>query len=264
MCPRGVAIDCANNNHYHSSMNAIPCFAPRLLVIEDDAVLGRHLEEFLTDRQYSVTLCNEGPRGLAEAGSGAYQMVLLDILLPGLNGLELLAELRKVSPVPVIVVSALGDEQARIQGLISGADDYLPKPFSMAELGVRIDAVLRRVNLERQTSIELRAENPEPGVQSGALALSDHEESAAFHGQDMGLTSTEYRLLKILVEHGDQVLSKPFLYQTVLYRGCGRHDRSLDLHVSHLRRKLRAAGVPDSPLRTVWGQGYTLESRYFL
>ena len=119
------------------------------LGIEDDAVLMGHLETSLSERRYQVTTCRDGRNGLEAARSGEYDLVLLDILLPGLNGLDLLARLRETSPVPVIVLSALGDEQARIQGLISGADDYLPKPFSMTELMVRVDAVLRRVALER-------------------------------------------------------------------------------------------------------------------
>lgn len=176
--------------------------------------------------------------------------MLLDILLPGLNGLELLASLRQRCTVPVIVVSALGDEEARIQGLISGADDYVAKPFSMAELGVRVDAILRRVALERNLHGQL--------VQAGGLQLRDADQIGLFNGRDLELTTTEFRLLQVLMEHAGQILSKPFLYQAVLHRGCGRHDRSLDLHVSHLRRKLRDAGMPDSPVRTVWGQGYTL------
>ena len=187
---------------------------------------------------------------MAAAASGDFDLVLLDILLPGLNGLELLAQLRRKSPVPVIVVSALGDEQARIQGLIGGADDYLPKPFSMAELAVRVEALLRRVSLERH--------RPALTETAGGLVLDEASQGASYRHQDLGLTGTEFRLLQVLLEHRDQVLSKPFLYQAVLYRGWGRHDRSLDLHVSHLRRKLRAAGVSESTVRTVWGQGYTL------
>ncbi len=240
----------ANSNSYHLRMNAFAQLPARLLIIEDDAVLGGHLRDFLSDRKYQVSLCADGAVGLGEAASGQYDLVLLDILLPGLNGLELLAELRKQCPVPVIVVSALGDEEARIRGLISGADDYLPKPFSMTELGVRIDVVLRRVAMERN----LRARVEE----SGGLHLNDAEQIALYNGDDLGLTTTEFRLLQVLLEHREQVLSKPFLYQAVLHRGCGRHDRSLDLHVSHLRRKLRQGGLPDSPVRTVWGQGYTL------
>tara|TARA_B100000446_G_scaffold160424_2_gene159315 strand:+ start:2488 stop:3249 length:762 start_codon:yes stop_codon:yes gene_type:complete len=243
-------LDWCNENSYHLQMNAIAQLSPRLLVIEDDAVLGQHLHAYLSERRYQVCVCDDGEKGLSEASSGQYDLVLLDILLPGLNGLELLAALRKNSTVPVIVVSALGDEEARIEGLIGGADDYVPKPFSMAELGVRIDAVLRRVALERQVHQELES--------SGGLALHDAEQQACYNGKDLALTTTEFRLLQVLLENRGQVLSKPHLYQAVLHRGCGRHDRSLDLHVSHLRRKLREGGVPDSPVRTVWGQGYTL------
>jgi len=233
-------------------MNAIAQIPARLLVIEDDSVLSGHLHDYFSARHYLVSQCSEGLAGLEAAASGDYDLVLLDILLPGLNGLELLNALRQQSPVPVIVVSALGDEQARIQGLINGADDYLPKPFSMAELAVRVDAVLRRVALER-----VRPE--EEGLESvGKLVLRDHDMVALYRHMDLGLTNTEFRLLQVLLEHRDTVLSKPFLYQAVLHRGCGRHDRSLDLHISHLRRKLRDGGAPESAVRTVWGQGYTL------
>ena len=219
-------------------------------MIEDDALLGEHLRDYLESRQYQTAVCSDGLEGLQLAVSGDYDLVLLDILLPGLNGLELLASLRQRCTVPVIVVSALGDEEARIQGLISGADDYVAKPFSMAELGVRVDAILRRVALERNLHGQL--------AQAGGLQLHDADQIGRCNGQDLGLTTTEFRLLQVLMEHRGETLNKPFLYQTVLHRGCGRHDRSLDLHVSHLRRKLRDAGMPDSPVRTVWGQGYTL------
>ena len=233
-------------------MNAIAQIPARLLVIEDDSVLSGHLYDYFSERHYLVSQCSDGPAGLEAAASGDYDLVLLDILLPGLNGLELLNALRQQSPVPVIVVSALGDEQARIQGLINGADDYLPKPFSMAELAVRVDAVLRRVALER-----VRPEDE--GLESvGKLVLRDHDLVALYRHTNLGLTNTEFRLLQVLLEHRDTVLSKPFLYQAVLHRGCGRHDRSLDLHISHVRRKLRDAGAPESAVRTVWGQGYTL------
>jgi len=137
---------------------------------------------------------------------------------------------------------------------VRGADDYLPKPFSMAELAVRVAAVLRRVALERGAG-----QRPRHGhLRLDGLALDLDTETARYRDRVLDLTVTEFRLLRVFLEQADQVLSKAFLYQTVLLRGYGRHDRSLDLHVSHLRRKLRAAGVPGQPLRTVWGQGYTL------
>jgi len=235
-----------------SKMLAVVKMPARLLVIEDDSVLSGHLLDYFSERHYLVSVCAEGPVGLDAATAGDYDLVLLDILLPGLNGLELLNALRQQSSVPVIVVSALGDEQARIQGLINGADDCLPKPFSMAELAVRVDAVLRRVALER-----VRPEEPQ-WESVGKLVLCDHSMAAFYQETDLGLTNTEFRLLQVLLEHRGAVLSKPFLYQAVLHRGCGRHDRSLDLHISHVRRKLRDAGAAESAVRTVWGQGYTL------
>lgn len=225
------------------------CCPARLLVIEDDPVLSADLLAYFRQRRHQVTVHRDGATGLAAARAERFDLVMLDILLPGLNGLQVLAELRRDNPVPVILLSALGDEQDRITGLVRGADDYLPKPFSMAELAVRVDAVLRRVALERRAP---------PGDQrAGGLTLDGTEQRAFYNGTPLALTTSEFRLLQLLLEQPDQVLSKAFLYQSVLHRGYGRHDRSLDLHVSHLRRKLRDAGIPGQPLRTVWGQGYT-------
>jgi len=247
-------VDCWNDNTYYLRMNAITNCPSRLLVIEDDPVLSADLGDYFRDRNHRVTLCRDGGEGLTLARDGDFDLVLLDILLPGLDGLALLARLRETSPVPVILLSALGDEQDRITGLVRGADDYLPKPFSMAELAVRVAAVLRRVALERGAG-----QRPRHGhLRLDGLTLDLDTETAGYRDQPLDLTVTEFRLLRVFLEQSDQVLSKAFLYQTVLHRGYGRHDRSLDLHVSHLRRKLRAAGVPGQPLRTVWGQGYTL------
>lgn len=230
-------------------MNAETFCPARLLVIEDDSVLAADLHAYFSNRRHQVTVHREGHAGLAAARATPFDLVMLDILLPGLNGLEVLAELRRDNPVPVILLSALGDEQDRITGLVRGADDYLPKPFSMAELAVRVEAILRRVAMERRAP---------PGHQrTGGLSLDGDRQSACYRGVPLRLTVTEFRLLQLLLEQPDQVLSKAFLYQSVLHRGYGRHDRSLDLHVSHLRRKLRDAGIAGQPLRTVWGQGYT-------
>jgi len=249
---KGVA-QC-NDNIYYLRMNAITKCASRLLVIEDDPVLCGDLGDYFRDRHHRVTLCRDGREGLALARDGDFDLVLLDILLPGLDGLALLAGLRETSSVPVILLSALGDEQDRITGLVRGADDYLPKPFSMAELAVRVAAILRRVALERHAADRQR----HGSLELAGLRLDRETEQARYQDQPLDLTVTEFRLLQAFVEQCDQVLSKAFLYQTVLHRGYGRHDRSLDLHVSHLRRKLRQAGLHGQPLRTVWGQGYTL------
>jgi two-component system response regulator PfeR len=233
-------------------MNIMTLPPARLLVIEDDPVLAADLQRYFGDRHHRVALCHDGDAGLRQARDGDFDLVLLDILLPGLNGLELLGELRRVSPVPVILLSALGDEHDRVMGLRGGADDYLSKPFSMRELAVRVEAILRRVALERRA--------PAAEQCMGRFRLLAQRERASHDGRDLALTATEFRLLQVFLSQPDQVLSKAFLYQTVLHRGYGRHDRSLDLHVSHLRRKLRQGGVAGQPLRAVWGQGYVFVS----
>ncbi|MEJ5865481.1 response regulator transcription factor [Pseudomonas farsensis] len=230
-------------------MHPVPIHPSSILAIEDDPVLGAYLHDELQRGGFQVTWCRNGLQGLETAGQQAFDLVLLDILLPGLNGLEALARLRQHSATPVILMSALGAEADRISGFERGADDYLPKPFSFAELRVRIDAVLRRVAFERrsQTPRELPA---------SALCFDEALADVSLGDAWAGLTPSEYRLLDTLYRSQDEVLSKPFLYRQVLQRGYSRHDRSLDMHVSQIRRKLKAIGYHERQLRTVWGKGY--------
>jgi two-component system response regulator PfeR len=151
-------------------------------------------------------------------------------------------------------MSALGAEADRISGFRLGADDYLPKPFSMVELRVRIEAILRRVALDRRPT-------PVAMVTDVDSLRFDDEHFDVFYGQQpAGLTRTEYRLLETLSRSVDEVLSKAFLYQQVLQRGYAAHDRSLDMHISQIRRKLKAIGYTERELRTVWGKGYILSA----
>lgn len=234
-------------------MNPVSIRASSILAIEDDPVLGAYLHEELQRGGFHVTWCRNGLDGLEVAGRQAFDVVLMDILLPGLNGLDALAQLRRHSATPVILMSALGAEADRISGFQRGADDYLPKPFSMAELQVRIEAILRRVALERR-----RQPVPEPA--SGDLCFDEDACDVSLGGRCAGLTPSEYRLLEVLHRNVDEVLSKPFLYQHVLQRGYSRHDRSLDMHVSQIRRKLKAIGYLERQIRTVWGKGYVLSA----
>ncbi|MBI6951618.1 MULTISPECIES: response regulator transcription factor [unclassified Pseudomonas] len=223
--------------------------ATNILAIEDDPVLGAYLHEELRRGGFRVTWCRSGLEGLEAAGRQVFDLVLLDILLPGLNGLDALASLRRCSATPVILMSALGAEADRISGFERGADDYLPKPFSFAELRVRIEAILRRVAFERRALV--------PGeAAAGQLRFDEQAADVCLAGAWAGLTPSEYRLLDTLHRSQDEVLSKPFLYQQVLQRGYSRHDRSLDMHVSQIRRKLKAIGYHERQVRTVWGKGY--------
>ena len=221
---------------------------PRLLTIEDDPTLGAHLHSHLSQRGFAVTWCRDGREGLDQALSEAFDLVLLDVMLPGCSGLEALRQLRREQRVPVILMSALGAEQDRIAGFSQGADDYLPKPFSLAELSVRVEAVLRRVALERGSQTL--------GSTPTELQMDPQKDDVGLDGQWAGLTGTEYRLLETFLGSQGETLSKPFLYQHVLHRPFTAHDRSLDMHVSHLRRKLQAIGYLRHQLHTVWGKGY--------
>lgn len=222
----------------------------QILVIEDDPLLAAHLQQHLQASGYQVTLTHDGREGLSLAERGGFDLVLLDILLPGLNGLEALQRLRERCGVPVILMSALGDEQDRIAGFGQGADDYLPKPFSQGELRVRIEAVLRRVAYERE----------EPAGVGGdpQLTFDERRTDVCLNAVWASLTTTEYRVLEALARHPGEVLSKAFLYQQVLHRAYSQHDRSLDMHVSHIRRKLQVIGYSAGRVETVWGKGYVL------
>lgn len=225
---------------------------PTLLLVEDDARLRHDLDRHFQKRGFSVTACQCGNQGLAAVNAGHFDLVLLDIMLPGPDGLALLEALRNVDDTPVMLMSALGAEQDRITGFTRGADDYLPKPFSLAELDARANALLRRVaRMQARTQVTLPAND-------GAVQFDDQAQDVLHQQQRAGLTGSEYRLLMTLREQPGEALSKPFLYQHVLHRMYTRLDRGLDVHVCNLRRKLLAVGVNHLQIQAVRGQGYIL------
>ncbi|WP_428553373.1 response regulator transcription factor [Pseudomonas edaphica] len=227
---------------------------PSILAIEDDPVLGAYVHEQLGRCGFQVTWCQNGQQGLQMARDQVFDVVLMDILLPGMDGLSILTRLRQHHATPVILMSALGAEADRISGFRLGADDYLPKPFSMVELRVRIEAILRRVALDRRPlPLRLPARDD-----ARSLRFDDELYDVFFQEHWAGLTRSEYRLLETLHRSADEVLSKAFLYQHVLQRGYAPHDRSLDMHISQIRRKLKAIGYSEREVRTVWGKGYVL------
>jgi two-component system response regulator PfeR len=229
-----------------------------ILAIEDDPVLGAYVHDQLGRCGFQVTWCQNGREGLALAQAGQFDVVLMDILLPGMNGLDVLQHLRERTAVPVIMMSALGAEADRISGFRRGADDYLPKPFSVDELRVRVEAILRRVALERQRAAGSGV--PVGQAEQGGLVFDELASDVRHAGQPAGLTPSEFRLLETLDRHAEEALSKAFLYQHVLQRGYSQHDRSLDMHVSQIRRKLKAIGYQARQVRTVWGKGYVLST----
>ncbi|MFK3799331.1 MULTISPECIES: response regulator transcription factor [unclassified Pseudomonas] len=236
---------------------------PSILAIEDDPVLGAFVHEQLDRCGFHVTWCRNGAEGLERAQSQPFDLVLMDILLPGMNGLDILVHLRRRHTMPIILMSALGAEADRISGFRNGADDYLPKPFSVDELRVRIEAILRRVELERRVNAQLVVPPVTAAPDIDELTFDEGLCDVRFARKAAQLTRSEYRLLETLWRSPEEVLSKPFLYQHVLQRGYSQHDRSLDMHISQIRRKLKAIGYEGHQLRTVWGKGYVLTAAEF-
>lgn len=174
-------------NTYHLAASLSP--SPRILIIEDDVELCTHLSNHLSRRRFSLNSSHRGDQGLDMALHSPVELILLDIMLPNESGLTILSRLRHERGTPVILMSALGAEQDRITGFSQGADDYLPKPFSLAELDVRIDALLRRV------AIDCGTRTPPLAARASALAFDSQARDVRFNGVPAGLTSSEFRLL---------------------------------------------------------------------
>lgn len=223
----------------------------RILIVEDDRPLSNQLADLLTRHGHHTAQCHDGQLGLMQAIRDRFDLILLDVLLPGLDGFSALLRLRQRSQVPVIIISACNAEEERIKGLQKGADDYLPKPFNVTELLLRIDALLRRCQTQPpQLSAQLVY---------GELHLDRRLQEARYGDTPLELTSLQFRLLWTLTENRGQVLSKPFLYQRVMEKEFSRYDRGLDMHLSRIRRKLTEAGMPADALVTVYGKGYRFE-----
>ncbi|UAW98927.1 response regulator transcription factor [Halopseudomonas nanhaiensis] len=222
----------------------------RIMIIEDDSTLGDQLAQLLQGCGYATERYEDGLVGLDAALARDAQLILLDIKLPGLNGLSLLKRLREAKQTPVIMLTACGAEEERIRGLRHGADDYLAKPFNVEELTLRIDAVLRR------SRTALRAMKTEPTqLQIGDLRLDRACQTVHVRQQMIDITPIQFRLLWQLVAQRGEALSKAYLYRLVFDRDYSRYDRSLEMHISRIRRRLQQAGLAD-PIQTLHGRGY--------
>lgn len=227
---------------------------PRILLVDDDVALASMLREFLELQGFSVALAHDAETGLARLESGAPDLLVLDVMLPGISGFEALKRLRQRHDLPVVMLTARGEESERILGLMDGADDYLAKPCSPLELAVRIRAILKR---SRAAPVAPAAE---PTVLSaGPLTLDLRRREAFARQQALALTAAEMRVLEQLLRHPGEVLSRARLTELALDRPIEAYDRSIDTLVSKLRRKLEAAGVPPGCIGGVRGQGYVLD-----
>lgn len=223
-----------------------------ILIIEDDLSLNDQLKVMLNAAGFNVWQLQDGTALENILATQSIHLVLLDLTLPDVSGHEVLQRIRQQSDLPVIVITARDAEAERILGLRNGADDYLSKPFNFLELRLRIEAILRRYTVA-QSGIEPKQLN------LGALQLIKQPQSVYYHGESVELTTVQFKLLWTLARHYQQPLSKPALYRRVLKKDFSRYDRSLDMHISRIRRKLIAAGMPEDKLLTVHGTGYCLQ-----
>jgi two-component system, OmpR family, response regulator len=224
----------------------------RALLVEDDPRLAALTRDYLQGHGVAVEVVGDGRRGLAEALRGGHDVVLLDLMLPGMGGLEVCRALRARSDVPVIVLTARGEEADRVMGLETGADDYLAKPFAPRELLARIRAVTRRA--QGRAGPELQV------VIVGRLRIDPGARRATLAGRELALTGYEFDLLRALAERAGRVLSREQLIELAGGSPEESFDRSVDVHVSRLRQKLGDDPKRPRLLKTVRGAGYLLAS----
>lgn len=224
---------------------------PKLLVVDDDRKLAGLIRDYLTPMGYDVELRHNGPDGLVEALASPYEAVILDVMMPGMDGFAVLRELRKKSDVPVLMLTALGEEADRIVGLEIGADDYLPKTFSTRELLARLRAVTRR-NRSRG-GMDLPRE-----LVAGPLRLCEETHTVVLDDAPLELTTLEFAILASLLKSKGRVKSRERLIEEVSERRFDVFDRSIDVHVSSLRKKLGDDAKNPRFIRTIRGVGYTL------
>lgn len=225
----------------------------RILVIDDDIELCELLNEYLGSEGFEVETVNHGEEGALQALANDYALVVLDVMLPGMNGFDVLRKIRESSKLPVIMLTARGDDIDRIVGLELGADDYLPKPFNPRELVARIRAIQRRAETQSGSSMG-RSQSSEVTV--GDVTLSTVNRSVKRGGEVLELTSVEFTLLEVLLRQAGQVISREDLVEKALGRRLSAYDRSIDVHVSALRKKLGHYYEGAERIKTVRGIGY--------
>ena len=215
----------------------------RILVIDDDVELAGLLKQFLHREGFIVEFAHEGRAGLEMALHGQFDLLVLDVMLPGMDGFEILRRLRPQSRIPVLMLTARGEDVDRIVGLELGADDYLAKPFNPRELAARIRAILRRMEPRPASS----------RIEVNGVALDPGTREVLRNGKPVEVTTIEFDILEHLMRAAGRVLSRDALMEAMYNRKATAFDRSMDMHISHLRRKLETDGTL---IKTVRGVGY--------
>lgn len=223
----------------------------KVLLIDDDVELTTLLQEYLVEEGYDVATGTDGGTAIAAAARNAADLIVLDIMMPRMNGIEVLQRIRKLSQVPVLLLTARGDDIDRISGLNLGADDYVTKPCSPGELAARVRAILRRAN---QPAVGASTDT----LRAGRLVIHPSNRTAEWDGQLLELTGTEFSLLEVLARHAGQLVPKQDISKRAFGKPLAPFDRRIDVHISSVRQKLGLRDDGQSWIRSVRGQGYQL------
>jgi two-component system response regulator CpxR len=223
--------------------------AADILIIDDDRELGEMLGDFLAPDHLQLTASHTGEDGLEVLQTRNFDLLILDIMMPGMSGLDVLKKVRQTSDIPIIMLTARGEDIDRILGLEFGADDYIAKPFNPRELVARIKAILRRMQ---------RGAGDATRQVVGALELDTRTRSVTANGNSVRLTGTEFEILNCIIDSQGAVVSRELLSEQALGRRLLPYDRSIDTHISNLRGKLERAGLTDPAIVSQRGVGYRL------
>ncbi|MES9992399.1 MAG: response regulator transcription factor [Candidatus Thiodiazotropha sp.] len=228
--------------------------SPRVLLVDDDRELLELLNDYLTQEGFNVDTASDGRAGVSAALSGRHDIVVLDVMMPEVNGIQALGMIRAQSNLPILMLTAKGDDTDRIMGLELGADDYVPKPCTPRELCARLRAILNRVGAQGGSQ---RVSQSQP-ITVGELKIWPTQRRVESEGKPLELTSSEYNLLELLLKHAGEPVSKETLSLEGLGRPLGRYERSIDVHISSIRRKLPTLADGRSMIQTVIRKGYQL------
>lgn len=228
----------------------------RILIVEDDEQIANILKEYLINRGYEINWASTGNEGLEDFKIGNYDLIIVDIMLPGLDGYSLCQSIRLISDVPILIASARNKELDKIKGLKIGADDYVTKPFSLPEVEARIESLLRRYNRSiREGGLE------EIYTYAGGLQINFNRKQISIDGQEIFLTATEWSLLTILAKNPNRPFTKKELYENVWQEEDIEGSNTVTVHIKQLRTKLKEDSKNPKYIETAWGIGYRFIGR---
>lgn len=224
----------------------------KILIVEDDLSVSEMIKDYLEKEGYEVTAAFEGEEGMQKFQNDAFDLIILDIMMPKLNGIEVMKQIRRDSSVPILIVSAKDTDVEKVLGLELGADDYIAKPFAMIELSARVKSALRRATSYSEAKKEVNV------IHYKALTVDINNYSVQKNGKEIKLTSKEFDILKLFLKHPNNVFTKAKIYTTVWNNDYFGDENVINVHIRRLREKIEDNPAEPDYIRTIWGIGYKL------